>query len=253
MFLFVQEAHCTRAPKTREDFFENSEYARCAGPCDEVSDAAARACDVDNPQEQQMWRESHWSLRRLYEFVGLLQRGVGTTTGGTCPPPARARGLAALRSAAGFLARRNNEAAIAALEEFCHKIPYGPRFRFFRLRAVARAALRALAPPAERRFAGSTIPKLVHRTLFWDVEPPLKVVHSLASWEEQNGADFEEVWHDEASLLSVMTPAERRQWRGYSGRILRADFGRLVLVHRFGGCYVDLDVQARAPVRTTAS
>lgn len=92
------------------------------------------------------------------------------------------------------------------------------------------------------------IPKIIHQT--WKAE---KVPPSLApyqeSWKRLN-PDWEyRLWTDadNDALVDDEFPSLRELYRALPRAIHRADFARLLYLWRFGGLYVDLDIEALKP------
>jgi len=106
----------------------------------------------------------------------------------------------------------------------------------------ARSFVRRLPTP---RFAGSRIPRLIHRT--WKVSDPLQfpedVRSSVASFQARNEAVLQLVWSDQAcaEFVDAYYPSAATEFRALPHPVLRADLFRYMVLNIFGGVYSDID------------
>lgn len=93
------------------------------------------------------------------------------------------------------------------------------------------------------------IPKIIHQT--WKSEQiPAEFQEYVQSWEAKNPTWERMFWTDRA-LLDFVTdhyPDFLSIFTGYSSGVMRADAGRYLLLHHFGGVYADLDCECVNPI-----
>lgn len=94
----------------------------------------------------------------------------------------------------------------------------------------------------------AAIPKIIHQT--WkDEKVPPRLAPYQSSWKQQN-PDWEyRLWTDadNDALVRDEFPHLLELYRSLPRAIHRADFARVLYLWRFGGLYVDLDIEALKP------
>jgi hypothetical protein len=96
-----------------------------------------------------------------------------------------------------------------------------------------------------------TIPRIIHQT--WKSnEVPVPLAQFQARWQELHPEFEYRLWTDEQNDAFVRAefPRYYRLYRGFSREIYRADLARCLYLLRFGGVYVDLDVEPLRPLTT---
>ena len=86
------------------------------------------------------------------------------------------------------------------------------------------------------------IPKLIHQT--WKShEIPARFANMVATWRSQNPGWEYRFWSDEDldTFVADFYPEFLDIFRGYANGVQRADAGRYLILHHFGGVYSDID------------
>ncbi|WP_296739140.1 glycosyltransferase, partial [Mesorhizobium sp.] len=92
------------------------------------------------------------------------------------------------------------------------------------------------------------IPKILHQTWKTDIVPSRFEGH-VESWKRHN-PDWKTVFWDDRTLLEFVAaryPDFLPTFCGYEHGVTRADAGRYLLLHHFGGVYADIDCECVAP------
>ncbi|MCC6982799.1 MAG: glycosyl transferase [Bauldia sp.] len=92
------------------------------------------------------------------------------------------------------------------------------------------------------------IPKIIHQTWKTD-EVPAKFAGWVESWRRLNPGYEYRLWTDRMLLdfVAEKYPDFLPVYAAYPQPIMRADAGRYLLLHHFGGIYADLDTECLAP------
>lgn len=88
-----------------------------------------------------------------------------------------------------------------------------------------------------------TFPMVIHRILAYDDKFPKKDRDCLEKFYDAFSKYFIQVIWFKNDLLSIMSFDEMRVFLAYKKNIQRADFGRYVVLERFGGIYSDFDIE----------
>lgn len=93
------------------------------------------------------------------------------------------------------------------------------------------------------------IPKVIHQ-LWKDAEIPERYAGLCESWRRLNPGWERRLWTDRdlAELVEARYPALLALYKGYPENINRADLGRYLVLHSFGGVYADLDCECLKPL-----
>ncbi len=84
--------------------------------------------------------------------------------------------------------------------------------------------------------------KIIHRTLFWDKEFP-KELNNIINDFNNKTLNFIHILWKEKDLLLILNNIEKKIYFSYKKRIQKADFGRYIILLKFGGIYADLDIK----------
>ena len=100
-----------------------------------------------------------------------------------------------------------------------------------------------------RRGFGVPIPRVIHQ-LWRDNAIPARYQHLVESWKRHHpGWDYR-LWTDAAmrGLVVERYPTSSAIYAAYDVAICRADAARYLILHAFGGLYVDLDMHCLKPI-----
>lgn len=92
------------------------------------------------------------------------------------------------------------------------------------------------------------IPKLLHQIWATDTVPERFSAY-VESWKRHN-PDWQYLWWSDRTLLEFVAkhyPDFLPVYCGYPKGVMRADAGRYLLLHHFGGVYADIDCECLAP------
>ena len=102
------------------------------------------------------------------------------------------------------------------------------------------------------RQPNSIIPKNIHQVYFFitDKELPAKYVENQESWIKQNPEYNYILWNATMieQLIEDKYPEVEELYHSYSHWIRRSDVARYLVLHQFGGIYVDMDLKCLKPV-----
>lgn len=92
------------------------------------------------------------------------------------------------------------------------------------------------------------VPKLIHQT--WHSQVYEGTKGDPASWKAQNPDWDYRLWTDDAldAFVAEHYPDFIDLFRGYPKPVFRADLGRYLLLHHFGGVYADIDTDCLRPL-----
>jgi alpha 1,6-mannosyltransferase len=113
-------------------------------------------------------------------------------------------------------------------------------------------ALRFLRKFPRSHFAGSQIPRLIHRT--WAVSDPRQFPDDLrrcvGSFQTGNDSVLQLVWSDEAcsKFVAAFYPSALEEFNALPHPVSRADLFRYMVLNTFGGVYSDMDTTLLRPV-----
>ena len=98
------------------------------------------------------------------------------------------------------------------------------------------------------------IPRMIHQTWKTDSVPERFREHA-ASWQEKNPEWSYRLWSDHSLLEFVGThyPDYLELFCSYRQGVQRADAGRYMLLHHFGGIYADVDAECVHPLDALAT
>jgi hypothetical protein len=98
------------------------------------------------------------------------------------------------------------------------------------------------------------IPRLIHQTWKTDDLPAEFRAYS-ATWRDRNPGWTWRFWSDRDLLefVAACYPAYLELFRGYRQGVQRADAGRYLLLHHFGGIYADMDTECLQSLEPIAS
>ena len=94
-----------------------------------------------------------------------------------------------------------------------------------------------------------SIPRIIHH-LWKDEAIPARYLALRETWRRLHPGWELRLWTDKDLLALVEQdyPQLIELYRGYQANICRADLGRYLVLHRFGGVYADLDCECLRPV-----
>ena len=102
------------------------------------------------------------------------------------------------------------------------------------------------------RQPNSTIPRNLHQVFFFitDNELPRKYAENQESWIKQNPEYHYTLWNATMieQLIQDSYPEISELYHSYGHWIRRADVARYLVLHQFGGVYVDMDLKCRQPI-----
>ena len=98
----------------------------------------------------------------------------------------------------------------------------------------------------ERHEIMKSVPPFIHRLLLFDEFIPPNVI-SYVDLSLCQFSNFVQILWKEADLLQIMSAEESKVYFGYQRRIQKADFGRYIILLRYGGIYIDLDLELLNP------
>ena len=103
-----------------------------------------------------------------------------------------------------------------------------------------------------KRRPNSTIPKNIHQVYFFitDKELPKKYVENQESWIKQNPDYHYTLWNATMieQLIQDNYPEVAELYHSYGHWIRRSDVARYLVLHQYGGVYVDIDLKCRKPI-----
>lgn len=97
--------------------------------------------------------------------------------------------------------------------------------------------------------SGAAIPRIIHQ-IWMQGEPPEDLAARRVSWREHH-PDWEHRLWDERAIRELVSDRYAwllPVWDGYPELIMRADIGRYVILHRYGGVYLDMDLECLRPL-----
>lgn len=99
---------------------------------------------------------------------------------------------------------------------------------------------------ATRAGPGTKIPLILHQTYKSKVSLPEFFVKCHNSWVEQTPTWKHRVWldHENRNLVKVHYPWFLDTYDSYEHTIQRVDAARVFMLHRYGGVYADMDIEA---------
>ena len=103
-----------------------------------------------------------------------------------------------------------------------------------------------------KRLANATIPQHIHQIFFFitDKELPKIYQENQKSWRTQNPGYNYTLWNATMieELIQRKYPDIEGLYHSYKHWVRRADVARYLVLHQFGGIYVDIDLECKKPL-----